>query len=63
MPDKYEHENFFKCGACGHINQKEKWELTRIDIGHPVSICPDCGCLIVLSIANEMDMEGEEDDN
>ncbi len=57
MSDKFEHELFFKCGACGHLNQKEKWERARMDIGPPVFICPACGCLIVLSIANEIDNE------
>ncbi len=49
MPKKFEHDTLYRCTACGSATAKTDWVHYRDGL----RICPNCGCIMDLSITNE----------
>ncbi len=53
MAKKYESDERFYCRACRHAEPREDWKPIKL-ANAPFSICPYCGAIIDLSIANKI---------
>ncbi len=54
---KIDDDTHFICRACEKANPKEDWKRLEIVGAGPVGICPFCGSLIALGVANVIEEE------
>lgn len=61
---KRDYGQYYKCGACEVAGLKEEWERVPAGFlgGKDVRICPHCGALIVIDVANIVDDEPEAEE-
>ena len=55
---KFKNEKLYHCRACGIATEKEKW----LRFEKQVHICPHCGALVDVSVANEITEPVQEAD-
>ena len=56
MPQrKFENETLFYCRACCKASDKELWERMWMENAHDMRMCPECGGIYDVSVANVVD--------
>lgn len=67
---KFENEKMYHCRACGTAHAKEAWEpmwvpskdLAKEELGRTFYVCPHCGVLMDIHVANVVDEPVQEAD-
>jgi len=62
MASKYESKDRYYCRACRHAEPKGDWKLIKL-ANAPFWICPYCGAIVDVSIANVMPEDEPEPDD
>ena len=52
---QFDNAILYHCRACGVANPKEEWQLVNLPHIRLLHICPNCGVLMDLSVANVVD--------
>lgn len=59
MPRKFDHDSLYRCNACGQATPKDEWKPVT-SVGKEklaLHLCPRCGSLIDVAVANVIDSE------